>query len=166
MHDPDYQRLLELSWRRKLTAGEAAELQAWLAAHPAAREEWEAEAGLDQLLEQLPALPAVSSNFTARVLQEAALADAAAQRGRTKGWRSWWPARGWLPRVALASVLVAVSLTSVRAYKVHARRAMARSVAQFYPLVTAHPDLLENFQAIHRLSDQPKPDTELLSLME
>ena len=111
----------------------------------------------------------MSSNFTARVLQEAARnrrCEAAAERGRRQSWRSWWPARGWLPRVALASVLVAAGLTSVHAYRVHARRAIAQSVAQFYPLVAAHPDLLEHFQEIHRLSDQPKPDTELLSLMQ
>ncbi len=38
MDNPVYQRLLELSWRRKLTDAETAELQAWLAANPDARE--------------------------------------------------------------------------------------------------------------------------------
>ncbi len=67
-NDPTYNRLRELSWRRKLTGAEEAELRAWLAAHPDAQADWEAEAGLNAALGRLPDAP-VPSNFTARVLQ-------------------------------------------------------------------------------------------------
>ena len=40
INDPTYTRLRELSWQRKLTPAEAAELRAWLEAHPEARADW------------------------------------------------------------------------------------------------------------------------------
>ena len=99
-NDPIYNHLRELSWRRKLTGAEEAELRAWLAAHPEAQADWEAEAGLNAALGRLPDVP-VPSNFTARVLQ-AAEREAAAEL-RRPGWK-WrvWPRLRWLPKVAFA----------------------------------------------------------------
>ena len=68
-HDPTETRMRELSWRRKLTSAEQAELDAWLAAHPEAAAQWQEEAALNALLEQLPGAT-VPSNFTARVMQD------------------------------------------------------------------------------------------------
>src|ERR1035437_6364542 len=104
--DPIYNHLRELSWRRKLTAAEEAQLQAWLAAHPDAQLDWEAEAGLTATLAALPDAP-VPSNFTARVLQAAERETAAEQRRSGWNWAGWLRRR-WLPKVALtASVLCA-----------------------------------------------------------
>ncbi len=127
----------------------------------------EGEAGLEQLLEQLPAAPPVSTNFTAQVLAAVERARPPPKvRARRRDWRFWVLGSGWLPRAAAAALALALGLVSWHAVKVHARRAMAQSVVQLSPLVASHPDLLRNFDAIHRLSDQPKADTELLTLMK
>src|SRR5437868_14725535 len=102
--DPVYQRLLEISWRRKLTDAEAAELQACLAAHPEVQVEWADEANLNELLEALPVAP-VPSNFTSRVLRELERQEAAEARvPQGKPWHFWnWRLR-WLPRAGFAAI--------------------------------------------------------------
>src|SRR6266581_310146 len=99
-NDPQYQRLLESSWRRELTEAEAAELRAWLAAHPEAQSDWMLEEGLNSALRGLSNAP-VSSNFTARVVQ-AVERDVA--RRKPSIWRRWQPRLRWIPRIALAAV--------------------------------------------------------------
>ncbi|MEY2466714.1 MAG: hypothetical protein QOD03_1235, partial [Verrucomicrobiota bacterium] len=68
MNESDYNQLREKNWRRKLTAVEQTELRAWLAAHPEASADWEAELSLTETIVRLPDAP-VPTNFTARVLQ-------------------------------------------------------------------------------------------------
>ena len=60
-NDPLYHQLLEQSWRRKLTDAEEAGLRAWLAAHPEAQPDWDAEAGLSEALGALPNVPVMMS---------------------------------------------------------------------------------------------------------
>ena len=70
-------------------------MRAWLAAHPEAQADWEAEAGLSEALGQLPDAP-VPSNFTARVLQSVERESAAERRRRSRKWQLW-------PQLALAA---------------------------------------------------------------
>ncbi|MDB6017759.1 MAG: hypothetical protein JWR19_2248 [Pedosphaera sp.] len=168
MNDPVYNKLRELSWRRKLTEAEELQLQAWLSAHPESREDWEAESGLNQLLEQLPEAPPVSSNFTALVLQAVERDAAAPARARQSGWRIGRLIHGWLPRVAIASLVVGFGLFSYHRHEVNDRNAMAQSVARLYPVVAAsNLQTLEDLNTIRHLSDpRPAPDTKLLAMME
>src|SRR5882724_13636661 len=102
MNDPVYKHFLELSWRRKLTLAEEVELRAWLDSHPGAHAAWEAETGLNDVLGLLPEA-SVSSNFTARVMQEVEREKKAAQRRHTRRWPSvWW--RPWGIKIALAAI--------------------------------------------------------------
>ncbi len=169
MNDPVYQELREFSWRRELTAAEEARLQAWLAAHPEAKSDWEAEAGLNRLLGELAA-PAVSSNFTSLVLQAAGRDGAAAARASQSRARGWWLWPSWVARAAVASVVLGLALGvfSHHHYVQSNRLAMARSVTEVYPIVEAsNPEVIENFDAIAWMGDlQPRGDTELLALME
>src|SRR5437867_3577229 len=98
--DPTVTRLREIAWRRPLTGTEQAELRAWLAAHPEARDEWELELALSRVVKKLPDA-AVPSNFTARVLAEAQRRDAEEARGRSRTPAWWW--RIFLPRAAVAA---------------------------------------------------------------
>ena len=120
-NDPIYNRLRELSWRRKLTADEAAELRAWLATHPEAQADWEAEAGLNEALGRLPDVP-VPSNFTARVLQASSRKRAAELRRQRGKWQVWLRWR-WLPKVAVAAVVLVAGLVSYQQVAKVARRA-------------------------------------------
>lgn len=165
MNDPAYQRLRELNWRRPLTEAEAAELQEYLSAHPEAKDEWESETELNQLLEQLPEAPPVASNFTARVLQTVEREVAA--RSRTTGWSAWLGSvRRWLPQTAVACLTLGLGLFAYEQHQASARLAMARNVAELTRIVSAsNPELLEDFEPIRRLSDpEPKADVELLAL--
>jgi len=168
MNEQDYNQLRESGWRRRLTSAEQAELQEYLAAHPIAREEWHGEAALNDLLESLPAAPPVASNFTARVLQAAQLEATVIHRERTYGW---WPARifrSWLPKAAIAGVLVGSVFIGYHEQQEHARAALARNVIEVTAAVSASdPDLMQDFEPIRRLSNpQPKADTELLALLK
>jgi len=167
MNDPAYNRLRELYWRRPLTGAEEAALREYLAAHPEAKEEWESETELNQLLEQLPEAPPVASNFTARVLQ--AVEREAAARPRPMGWPARWISiQRWLPKTAVACVAIGLGFLAYEQHEVRARVMMAKNVAELTKIVSAsNPELLEDFEPICRLSDpEPKPDAELLALLK
>ena len=168
MNEQDYNQLRESGWRRRLTPAEEAELQPYLAAHPAAREEWQDEMALNDLLESLPLAPPVASNFTARVLQAAQLEAAAVNRERNRGWWSVKIFRSWLPKAAVAAVLVGSVAIGYHEQQEHARVALAQNVVEVTAAVSASdPDLMQDFEPIRRLSTpQPKADTELLALLK
>ncbi len=163
INDPTYTRLRELSWRRKLTDAEEAELRAWLQAHPDARAEWEAEAGLNAALGRLPEVP-VASNFTARVLQ-AVERDAVAAR-RIPRWRLLLPMR-WLPRAAFAGSVVGAGLVCYFVVQNVERKALAQSVAAVADVSSLpSPDVLQNFDAIRASNPSPAPDEQLLEVLK
>jgi hypothetical protein len=165
-NDPTYNRLRELSWRRKLTAVEAAELRAWLAAHPKAQTDWETEAGLNEALGRLPDAP-VPSNFTARVLQGVERDRAAQLRGRRRKWQVWLRWR-WLPKAAVAAVILGAGLVSYQQVANVARRAeYARSVAVVSE-VASLPGLetLKDYDAILVSNPIPSADEELLVALQ
>ena len=165
-NDPTYDRLRELSWRRKLAAGEAAELRAWLASHPEALTDWEAEAGLNDVLGQLPDAP-VPSNFTARVLQSIERESAAQSRPQTRQWHFWTRGR-WLPKVAVAAVVLGTGLFSYEQAARAARRAeYAKSVTAVSDVASLPgPDVLKDFDAIRVSNPTPVADEELLAALK
>jgi anti-sigma factor RsiW len=148
MTDPVYQTLLETSWRRELTPDEQARLQAWLSAHPEARDAWLADRALNRALRQLPDAP-LASNFTAQVLRAAAAEQA--RRGTRSQAGAWWEDWGrlFLPRVAWASMLVLLSVGAV-----HQVRYLNRSrIAHHLAMIPVGPELpppevLQDFDAI------------------
>ena len=165
--DPTYQRLLETSWRRPLTTAEETELRAWLTDHPDAAVEWEAEAGINHALGALRDLP-VPSNFTARVMAGVEREQRSEPR-RIVGWLPVW--RGlsrWLPRTAVAGVILGVGAIAYIHTSQNARREeLARSVETICDVRSMpSPRILENFDAIQELTPAPKPDVALLSLLE
>jgi hypothetical protein len=162
--DPFYEKLREISWRRKLNSAEERELREWLAAHPEARESLEFETGLTEALGKMAEVP-VASNFTARVLQaieREAKADARQRSSRKTFWRM--PPR-WLPRTASATIVVTAGLLIyLHNNSVEARqRALVQRVAAV-PLPS--PEILTNFDAIRIVSATPAPDEQLLALFQ
>ena len=166
-NDPVFQRLIETRWRRPLSEAEEAELRAWLAAHPEAALEWEAEAALSHSLEQLPDVP-VPSNFTARVVEEIER-DARRQETAHRGRWTIWRGRRWSWGIASAS-LVALAGAAVVVQHQHARATERRELAASVALVSEvkslpGPFVLTNFEAIKLLS-RTAPDEQLLALLE
>jgi hypothetical protein len=165
MNDADYQKVRELSWRRKLTEAEDAELQKYLVAHPEAKADWETDAELNRFLDGLPAAPPVASNFTAQVMQ--AVERETAVPARAEGWFARGLLRNWLPRAAAACLVAGVVLLGYHEHQTRAREAMARRVADLARAVSASPELLANYDHIRRLGDTPpRADTNLLALLK
>lgn len=162
--DPVHQKLREIAWRRRLTPAEQAELQAWLAAHPEAQREAELDAALEAALEAHPPVP-VSSNFTARVMQ-AIEADARREADSSAPVRQWW--RKLVPRLAIASCVLAVSALAYRQYLVGKQKELvlaAQEIAGAQPL--ANTAVIQDFDVIRHL---PSPsfaaDEKLLALSD
>ena len=163
MNDP-IPKLIEARWQRQLTPAEEAELRAWLAAHPEARADWEADAALSRALDRLPDAP-VSSNFTARVLQAVERENAATQRAPQS--RKSWSWRWFLPRAALGAVFLVMSVMAVREARFERTQRYARSLKTVSAVAALPgPDILKDFDAIEQLSTTRPPDLELLALLQ
>ena len=161
MNDPLDNKLREAGWRGKLTPAEEADLRAWLAAHPEARADWEAEMALNRALAGLPDAP-MPSNFTARVCQAVERDQASAGRGGSR-----WTWRRLLPRIAVAGAVVAVSLFAYDRREDARRAEMAKGVAAVSDVAgMLDPEVLRNFDAIRLLGQTPAADQELVALMQ
>jgi anti-sigma factor RsiW len=163
MSEPLFNKLRETGWRRKLTATEENELQAWLASHPEAQAEWESELALSETLERLPDAP-VSSNFTARVLQAVEREKFAASREESRRTWSW---HRLLPRAALAALVLCFGLVYYGQYQSTQRATLARNVAAVSAVaVTSDPVVLQDFEIIQHLGESTGPDKDLLALFQ
>src|SRR5437016_5673626 len=161
--DPLFDSLLEHAWRGKLSPGQEAQLREWLSAHPEAREDWEAELGLNEALGRLADAP-VASNFTSRVLQAIDLDRAAGERS-TPG-RVWFK-HSWF-RWAAACSIVVVGLITIQSYIQLVRtEKLANNIAAVYRVAPVpNPEILTNFDVICALDRTPPPDEELLKLLQ
>ncbi len=162
-NEPLDNRWLEAGWRRKLSKAEAAELEAWLAAHPESRDSWRTETQLTSLLNRLPEAP-VSSNFTARVLQAVEREQASAERRHSP---RWW--NRWLPRVAFAGAFVVLGVAVFSHQSI--RQARTADIGKSVVAVSSVPSLpsveiLQDFDAVRALPTTPPADEALLSLLQ
>jgi anti-sigma factor RsiW len=164
MNDPVYNHLRELSWRRKLTPSEESQLRAWLATHPEAQADWEAEARLGEALGSLPDAP-VASNFTARVLQAAKLDEAAERRRGRRPRLVWW--RRLAARGAVGAIVLTAGFFSYRHF--HAAHVRSEVAEGLVAVSTAEPmpapDVIEDFDVI-RIMPQLYVDEDLLALLK
>ena len=147
--------LRESLWRRQPTNAERAELRV--------RPELELEARLTEALVKIPDA-AVPSNFTARVLDAIELEAAREARARnwTLNWRALWP------RVAVAAAILIFSGVSIQRYEIHSQR--AKLVKNIAMVAASQPppsvDVLENLDAIQRMSQSGHADGELLAALQ
>jgi negative regulator of sigma E activity len=171
MNEILFNELREAGWRRALTPAEQAQVVEFLAAHPQAQAAWEEDLVLSEHLRGLAPAP-VSSNFTARVLQAAAAELAREERAARpvyahKGgaWfvRGLW--RGWLPRFAVASVVLVVGLGGIYQQRAYSRAQTARHVALVAGvLAVPGPERLRDFEVIRALP--PDTDDDLLAALQ
>lgn len=162
--DPLYNRLRELSWQRKLTSAEEAQLRGWLAVHPEAQADWESDAGLSELLNRLPDAP-LPTNFTARVVRIVEGDAAATSRWRGSLWTGWLR---WLPKAAVAVIVLGAGLLSYQQARLdYQRKDLAMSVEAVSEVASLpSPKILEDFDAIRALAPAPAADDELLALLK
>jgi len=164
--NPEVNRATELSWQRKRGPAEEAQLRAWLAQHPEAQADWELEERLNQALDRLPAAP-VASNFTARVLQAAEREQAGKERSGASRWLHWrWQWR-WVPRAALAALVLGAALCAFGRVQAARRAEMLRSVEAVSSVTSLpSPEVLKHFDVIRALSQTPPADEDLLHLLK
>jgi hypothetical protein len=165
MQDVEYQNLQETSWRRPLTAAEKSKLHELLAAHPEWQESCHEDAALTGLLRRLPSA-AVSTNFTARVVQAARRVPAKpAWRRRLESFP--WLSAGWVPRVALGVAMVCCGLLSFHEYQAMRRAQEARAIASVSRLAGLPSiDWMENFDTINRMNKVKVADDDLLTVLQ
>jgi hypothetical protein len=101
-------------------------------------------------------------------LQTVKLETAVENRPSVRGLSVWQIISRWLPKAAVACVLLAVGVVGYHERQVNERVALAKNVVEFTAAVSASdPEAMQDFEPIRRLSDnQPKADTELLALMK
>ena len=160
----DFQdRLREAGWRRPLTPVEKDELRAWIEAHPEAAPDWNAELALNEAMRELPAVP-VPSNFTARVLAEAARPQLPSRSptrlGRLLGL-------SWFPRLGVATVALAACIAVYHQHQVTRREQIARDLATLSDVAAlSDPKVMQDFETIRRLGQTPAADEELIALLK
>jgi hypothetical protein len=161
MNRDEREELRALLWRRPLSEEEKARLQAWVAAHPEEREDWELEQGLTLALSRLREQE-VPSNLAARVW-----AAIEGEESHERGWR-WAEGLGWLRGVWIrwavagaAAVLVGVTWWQGAQAPEVLRPEVVQVLSELAP-----PEALAEFEVVSRLFAGPTPDVELLSLLQ
>ena len=159
MNDSEYQMLLVESWRRGLTPGEKARLQAFLAEQPERAVDWERETALNDALNRLPDAP-VASNFTALVMQavERESKRTEPQGGESFGWFTRWlrrPASG----LAWAAALALLAWSGYEQFYGRPHRERAMELSLIMKTVAPEAGVFGDFDAIQRL---PAADDEEL----
>jgi len=162
--DPLYEHFLEISWQRALTPAEQARLAEWLSEHPEMQAEWELETGLNVALEALPDVP-IPSNFTARVLDEARRVQVSDGQIHVSPRAPWWSR--WLPRTAVAAIVVAGGLLTYQHLQESRREEVAASLTTLSQIpAVPGPEVLKDFDTIAALGSTPPADEELLKVMQ
>ena len=163
MNDSFQNRLREAGWRRPLTPAELEELQGWLSANPEAAADWEAVIALNHAMRRLPEAP-VPTNFTARVLAKTAKSSTTPARALGLGRRLWL---SFVPRMALAALVVAAGFGIYHRHQVAQRERIARDLATLSDVAAvSDPKIMQDFEAIQRLGQTPPADEELLALLK
>jgi anti-sigma factor RsiW len=162
--DPRFEHFREQAWRGNLLPNQEAQLREWLAAHPEAREDWEAELGLSEALERMPDV-SVPSNFTARVLQAVELDKVSKERTAHRHSWSWHRS---VVRWAAACVVILAGFVTYQSYVQRiASERMAKSIAAVSRVTPyLNPEILTNFDVICALDRTPPPDEELLRMLQ
>ena len=159
MNDSEYQMLLVESWRRGLTPGEKARLQAFLAEQPERAADWERETALNDALNRLPDAP-VASNFAALVMRavERESKCTEPQAGDSFGWLARWlrrPASG----LAWAAALALLAWSGYEQFYGRPHRERAMELSLIMKAVAPEAGVFQDFDAIQRL---PAADDEEL----
>ncbi len=151
MNGPNRDELLAAGLKRPWTNEEEAQLASLSPSDAEEKARLQEESNLNRLIRELPS-PAVSSNFTAQVLQAAT-----AQPPRPRPWGWALPMRRWLPATAgLAAIFLAGIFVQTQIQLAH-RQNSAKQLATFSQTAPMPAlELLQDFDAIHNLSQAPR----------
>ncbi|HEV2327987.1 MAG TPA: hypothetical protein VGY56_04265 [Verrucomicrobiae bacterium] len=115
---------------------------------------------LRELLSRLPDAP-VSFSFTARVLQALEAEEIRRARWHLPGW-NW---RFFFPRATVTAATAGIVAVALYQYDISAQRQkLAQSVVVVASQQMPSVEALKNFDAIQRMSQNARPDEDLLAL--
>src|SRR6266481_3534362 len=139
MTDSEYMTLREAACRLPLTSDEKARLQSYFLVHAEAQQDWDQETAINQVILNLPDIP-LSSNFTARVLQAIELDELReGQRPHPHAWLA--RLRLWLPRFAVAGLVIGLGGLGYQRYHLHTLSEKAGSVQFVSRIASTLPDV-------------------------
>jgi hypothetical protein len=175
MSDPIYDELVRLSLKRELTDDDRARIDAALAAHPGLRVRWESDLALGRVIARAPDAP-VSSNFTARVLEQIDFDARAAKRAPSAAWREWL--RRIKPQLSWGFAAAAVMAFGAHQYRIQQvaraqmqveRMNIAREIRVLSQDIASvpSPELFTDFEAINQFRQVSSvSDDELLKVLQ
>jgi anti-sigma factor RsiW len=157
MNDAELSELMDKAMAGRLTAEEQTRWNALLAKRP----ELDEDVAVGIALQALPEAPAISSNFTARVLEEIRREERADERREPRGFLGWlrWPK---LARAsAFAALAVALSFAGLEIRERQEVKAAAKTfvggVNRVAESRNGRPDavvaVFQDFEAIRNLSE-------------
>jgi hypothetical protein len=162
---PQEREWRERFWRDPATAAREESLPAWLAAHPEAKADLQAEATLTEAMRRLPDVP-LPSNFTSRVLQ-------AARAGEKRNPRldplplPFWRRFRWATGLAATALAIFAGIVSYQRIEAISRAKILDSVLIVSEVPSRpSPEVLEDLDSIRRLTPSVAPDEELIALMQ
>lgn len=158
---PLNQRLRDINSRRPLSESEQAELDVCLATHPDARADWELELSLSRAMAHEPDAQ-VSSNFTARVIQEIKRGQKLSRSERVTVRGGWW--RALVPRLVVGSVVIVALVAFIRQRNEAARQKDFEVLLSVQRLPSV--EMLSDFDSIRSLNIAATADLDILALTD
>ncbi|MBL9167957.1 MAG: hypothetical protein JNN07_09470 [Verrucomicrobiales bacterium] len=166
MNEHELQELMEAAWRRPLTRAERGEIEGWCSQHPDRRAEVELELQAARGVVSLPDVP-VPSHFMSQVWREIDRQEAASRRpvAATASLRDW---RAWIPRFAVAALVLTVGLSGWQRYQTRQRTQVAAEVQQVFKAASIpDPEMLQELDTLKLLVETPSSvDVELLAALQ
>ena len=166
MNETELQQMIEAAWRRPLAAEELAAMQAWCSQHPERRAEIELDLQAARCLHGLPDVE-VPSHFLSQVWREIDRQESLASRPSMVVASSWnW--RLWLPRFAVATLVVSGGLAGWQHYQATQRTQVAAGFQQISQAAAIpDPGMLQEIDTLRLLMETPSSvDVELLAALQ
>ena len=166
MNESELQEIIEVAWRRPLTPEELADIQTWCSRHPERRAEIELDLQAARCLHGLRDVE-VPSHFMSQVWRGIDRPESVSKRPKlavVPGW-SW---RLWLPRFAVATLVVSGGFAGWQRYQTTQRTQVAAGFQQVAQAASIpDPGMLQEIDTLRLLMETPgSVDVELLAALQ
>lgn len=166
MNESELQELIDSAWRRPLTAEETVEIQRWCSLHPDRRAEIELDLQAARCVHGLPDVE-VPSHFTSQVWREIDRQENLSSLPKGVLGSAWnW--RLWIPRFAVAALVVTGGVAGWQYHQTTQRTQVAAGFQQVFQAASIpDPGMLQEFDSLRLVMETPSSvDVELLAALQ